>query len=161
MATHFMQHDDDTSWLTDIPEELPILPLRNTVVYPFLVLPLTLTVPRSIALIEAALHGDRLIGLVAMKDSTVEEQMPSQLFETGTVARVQHAFRTPDNAFQVVVQGIERFRIEAWGETTPYLQARTVLAPDTVDADMETEALQRSLRDLAQEVMELLPRIPQ
>jgi ATP-dependent Lon protease len=118
-------------------------------------------VPRSVALIEAALHGDRLIGLVAMKDSTVEEPMPGQLFETGTVARVQHAFRTPDNAFQVVVQGIERFRIEAWGETTPYLQARTVLAPDTVDADMETEALQRSLRDLAQEVMELLPRIPQ
>ena len=161
MATHFMQHDDDAFRLTDIPEELPILPLRNTVVYPFLVLPLTLTVSRSVALIEAALHGDRLIGLVAMKDSTVEEQMPGQLFETGTVARVQHAFRTPDNAFQVVVQGIERFRIEAWGETMPYLQARTVLAPDTVDADMETEALQRSLRDLAQEVMELLPRIPQ
>jgi ATP-dependent Lon protease len=156
-----MQHDDDASRLTDIPEELPILPLRNTVVYPFLVLPLTLTVPRSVALIEAALHGDRLIGLVAMKDSTVEEPMPDDLFETGTVARVQHAFRTPDNAFQVVVQGIERFRIEAWGETTPYLQARIALAPDTVDADMETEALQRSLRDLAQEVMELLPRIPQ
>ena len=107
MATHFMQHDDDAFRLTDIPEELPILPLRNTVVYPFLVLPLTLTVPRSVALIEAALHGDRLIGLVAMKDSTVEEPMPGQLFETGTVARVQHAFRTPDNAFQVVVQGIE------------------------------------------------------
>jgi ATP-dependent Lon protease len=161
MATHFMQHDDDASRLTDIPEELPILPLRNTVVYPFLVLPLTLTMPRAVALIEAALHGDRLIGLVAMKDSTVEEQMPGQLFEIGTVARVGHAFRTPDNALQVVIQGIERFRIEAWGETTPYLQARIALAPDTVDADMETVALQRSLRDLAQEVMELLPRIPQ
>jgi ATP-dependent Lon protease len=159
MATHFMQHDDDASRLADIPEELPILPLRNTVVYPFLVL--TLTLPRAVALIEAALHGDRLIGLVATKDSTVEEQMPDQLFETGTVARVGHAFRTPDNAFQVVVQGIERFRIEAWRETTPYLQARIALAPDTVDADMETEALQRSLRDLTQEVMELLPRIPQ
>jgi ATP-dependent Lon protease len=67
MATHFMQHDEDASRLTDIPEELPILPLRNTVVYPFLVLPLTLTVPRSVALVEAALHGDRLIGLVATK----------------------------------------------------------------------------------------------
>jgi ATP-dependent Lon protease len=156
-----MQHDEDASRLTDIPEELPILPLRNTVVYPFLVLPLTLTVPRSVALVEAALHGDRLIGLVATKDSTVEEQMPEQLFETGTVARVQHAFRTPDNAFRAVVQGIERFRIEAWGETVPYLQARIVLAPDTVDTDMETEALQRNLRDLTQEVMELLPRIPQ
>jgi Lon protease-like protein len=158
---HFMQHDDDASRLTDIPEELPILPLRNTVVYPFLVLPLNLTVPRAVALIEAALHGDRLIGLVAMKDSTVKEQMPEQLFKTGTVAKVGHAFRTPDNAFQVVVQGIERFRIEAWGETSPYLQARITLAPDTVDADMETEALQRSLRDLTQEVLELLPRIPQ
>jgi ATP-dependent Lon protease len=161
MATHFMQLDDDVFQLTNIPEELPILPLRNTVVYPFLVLPLTLTIPRSVALIEAALHGDRLIGLVAMKDGTVEEPMPDQLFETGTVARVQHAFRTPDNAFQAVVQGIERFRIEAWGETTPYLHARIALAPDTVDADMETDALQQSLRELTQEVMELLPRIPQ
>ncbi len=88
MATHFMQHDDDAFQLTDIPEELPILPLRNTVVYPFLVLPLTLTEPRSIALIEAALHGDGLIGLVAMKDSTVEEQMPDQLFETGHLGDV-------------------------------------------------------------------------
>jgi ATP-dependent Lon protease len=101
-----MQRDDDASRLTDIPEELPILPLRNTGVYPLLVLPLTLTVPRSIALMEAALPGDRLIGLVAMQDSTVEEPMPDQLFETGTVASVQHAFRTPDNAFQVVVQGL-------------------------------------------------------
>jgi ATP-dependent Lon protease len=161
MATYVMQHDDDASRLTDIPEELPILPLHNTVVYPFFVLPLTLTVPRYVALIETALHRDRLIGLVATKDSTVEEQMPEQLFKTGTVARVQHAFRTPDNAFQAVVQGIERFRIRAWGETTPYLHARIALAPDTVDADIEMEALQHSLRDLAPEVMKLLPRIPQ
>ena len=161
MATHFMQHDDDAFQLTDIPEKLPILPLRNTVVYPFLVLPMTLITPRSVALVDAALLGDRLIGLVAMKDSAVEEPMPDQLFEAGTVARVQHAFRTPDNALQVVVQGIERFRIEAWEETAPYLHARIALAPDAVEADIETEALQRSLRELTQEVMELLPHIPQ
>jgi hypothetical protein len=76
-----------------------------------------------------------------MKERTVEEQMPDQLFETGTIASVQHAFRTPDKAFQVVVQAIEGCRIEAWREIMPDLQAHIALAPDTMDADMETQHL--------------------
>jgi len=76
MTTHFMQPDDHTSHLDHIPQELPILPLRNTLMYPFVMLPLGVGIPRSVKLIEETLQGDRLLGLVAMKDSTVQEPMP-------------------------------------------------------------------------------------
>jgi ATP-dependent Lon protease len=155
-----MQPDTDTSHLAKVPRDLPILPLRNTLAYPFSVLPLAVGVPRSVRLIEDALQGDRLIGLAAIKDSTVEEPMPGQIYETGTVAMIQRVARTPDNSLQVVVQGIERFRIAQWLETTPYLCARIALAPDVVEADVEIEALQRSVRALAQEVVALSPHLP-
>ena len=160
MATHFMQPDDHASHLDHIPQELPILPLRNTLMYPFVMLPLGVGIPRSVKLIEEALQGDRLIGLVAMKDSTVQEPMPEQVFETGTIGSIQHVSRGPDNTLQIVVQGIERFRIEQWLDPTPYLRARIVVAPDVVESDTETEALQRSLRDLTHDVLELSPQVP-
>jgi ATP-dependent Lon protease len=160
MATHFMQPDENASQLAKVPPDLPILPLRNTLAYPFSVLPLAIGIPRSLKLIEDALQGDRLIGLTAIKDSSVDTPMPGQLYETGTLATIQRAARTPDNALQIVVQGIERFRIAHWLETTPYLRARIALAPDVVEADVEMEALQRSVRDLAQEVVALSPQLP-
>jgi ATP-dependent Lon protease len=160
MATHFMQADERTSHLDKIPQELPILPLRNTLMYPFVVMPLGVGMARSVKLVEETLQGDRLIGLVAMKDATVQEPMPGQVFETGTIGSIQHVSRGPDNALQIVVQGIERFRIAQWLDPTPYLRARIALAPDVVTSDTETDALQRSLRDLIHDVMELSPQVP-
>jgi ATP-dependent Lon protease len=160
MATHFMQADEHTSLLDNIPQELPILPLRNTLMYPFVVMPLGVGMPRSVKLIEETLQGNRLIGLVAMKDASVQEPMPDQVFETGTIGAIQHVSRSPDNALQVVVQGIERFRIDQWLGSTPYLRARIVLAPEVVTSDTETDALQRSLRELIHDVMELSPQVP-
>jgi ATP-dependent Lon protease len=143
-----------------MPHELPILPLRNTLAYPFSVLPLAVGIARSVKLIEDALQGNRLIGLVAMQDSTVEEPMPGQVYETGTLALIQRVARTPDNALQVVVQGVERFRVETWLDTRPYLRARIAMAPDMVETDVEMEALQRSLLTLAQEVVALSAHMP-
>ncbi len=160
MVTHFMQPDDEASQVSKVPEELPILPLRNTLAYPFSVMPLAVGIPRSVKLIEDALQGDRLIGLVAMRDSTVEEPAAGQTYDVGTVALIQRVARTPDNGLQVVVQGLERFRIQEWLEPTPYLRARIALAPDVVETDVEMEALQRSVRELAKEVVALSPQIP-
>ncbi len=159
MTAHFMQPEESIK-LTDIPSELPILPLRNTVAYPFTILPLAIGIARSVRLIEDALEKDRLIGLVAMKDPEVQEPLPGQVYETGTVALIQRVARTPDNTLQVVVQGIERFRVESWLDPSPYLRGRIVLAPDTVEEDVELDALKRSLADLSREVMSLLPNVP-
>jgi ATP-dependent Lon protease len=82
------------------------------------------------------------------------------MYETGTMANIQNVSRTPDNTLQVVVQGIERFRIAEWVQTTPYLRARITLASDLVESDVELEALQGTLRELAQEVVALSPHVP-
>lgn len=156
----FMQPDDNEEIIATIPDELPILPLRNTVAYPFSVLPLMVGVPRSVKLIEDALEGDRIIGLLTMKDPSVEEPRPGQIYEIGTVAKVYRVSKAPDNTLQVIVHGLERFRVEKWLEPTPYLRARIALAPDVVDPGLELDALQRSLRDLAQEVISLSPNLP-
>lgn len=87
-----------------------MLPLRNTIAYPFVVLPLVIGIPRSIKLIEDALEGDRLIGLLAMKDPSIAEPQPDQIYTTGTVAMVSQVNRTSSKTLQVVVQGIERFK---------------------------------------------------
>src|SRR5499427_2896699 len=157
---NFMQPDEQTTRLATIPSDLPILPLRNTLAYPFSVMPLAIGIPRSIRLIEDALQGNRLIGLVGMPDGQVEEPMPGQMYDIGTMANIQNVSRTPDNTLQVVVQGIERFRITEWVQTTPYLRARITLASDIVEADVELEALQGTLRDLAQQVVALSPHVP-
>jgi ATP-dependent Lon protease len=158
---NFMQPEDNAELVKNIPADLPILPLRNTVSYPFSILPLMVGIPRSVKLIEDALKGNHLIGLVAMKDASIEEPQPGQIYETGTVAKVYHVVRAPDNSLQAVVQGLERFRIEHWLETEPYLRARVKLTPDVVETDLELDALQRNLRDLAREVVALMPNLPE
>jgi len=157
----FIESEDNVDVLRNIPEELPILPLRNTVAFPFSALPLVVGIPRSVKLVEDAREGNRLIGLLATKDPSVEEPKPGQIYETGTVAKVYHMVRTPNDTLQVVVQGIERFRVEHWVDTEPYLRARIKLIPDVVESGIELDALQRTLRDLAQEVLALLPNLPE
>ena len=153
--------EDHSEYIAKIPSDLPILPLRNTVAYPFSILPLVVGVPRSVQLIKDALKGDRLIGLVAMKDPAIEEPEPGQIYEVGTVARVFHVIESPDNTMQVVVQGLERLRIEHWLETDPYLRAHIAVSPDVVESGLELDALERSLRDLAQEIVALSPHFPE
>jgi ATP-dependent Lon protease len=155
---NFMQSEVNPS--IQIPDELPILPLRNTLAYPFLVLPLAVGISRSIRLIEDALQGRRLIGLVAMQDPTIEQPMPGEIHEVGTIATIQRVSRGPDNSMQVVVEGIERFRVVEWTSTEPYLRARISLIPDILDQDVELDALQRSLRDITREVVALSPHLP-
>ncbi len=145
----------------NIPPELPILPLRNTVAFPFTVLPLTVGIPRSVKLINEAMEGNRIIGLVAMKDPSIELPGPDEVYTVGTVAQILKVVKAPDESLQVVVQGLERFKIEYWTATTPYLKARIVLAPDRVEAEsVELEALRRTLIDLAQKFVQFMPNIP-
>ena len=146
--------------IAKVPRELPILPLRNTVAFPFGIIPLAVGIPRSVKLVEEALGRDRLIGLVAMKQPDIEEPMPDQIHSVGTVALIHRVLRTEDENLQVIVQGLERFKIEEWTETQPYLKARIRLTPDQIEEGLEVEALQRSLVQVAKEVIALMPDLP-
>jgi ATP-dependent Lon protease len=153
-------HADDSEKVQTIPEELPILPLRNTVAFPFTVMPLAVGIPRSVKLIEEAVEGNRLIGLVAMKDPSIEEPMPGEVYEVGTVAIIQRVAKASDGSLQVVIQGLERFKIERWLEPQPYLRARIETAPDEEEESVEVEALKRSLLDMARRLVSLTPQLP-
>jgi ATP-dependent Lon protease len=152
--------DQDPEEVKTIPNELPILPLRNTVAYPFTVLPLAVGIERSIRLITEAVEGDRLIGLVAMKDPEVEQPVPGQVYETGTVALIQRVIKAEDGSMQVVVQGVERFKVETWTQTEPYLKARIKVTPEHIEETIEAEALRRNLLDLARQLVHLVPNLP-
>ncbi len=156
----FFKPENHKDRLSAIPEVLPILPLRNTIVFPFSIQPLAVGIPRSVKLIEDAIKKDSLIGLVASKDGTIEEPKPGQVYEIGTVAMINRAVQTKDNNLNVVIQGMERFRVENWEATDPYLTARIALAPETIEEGLELDARIQGLRSLAKEIVRLSPDLP-
>ncbi|HEY9595912.1 MAG TPA: endopeptidase La [Spirochaetia bacterium] len=158
MANIFRPRNSEQS--VSVPRELSILPLRDSVAYPFSVLPLTVAVPRSVKLVEEALKGDSLVGIVATIDKSVEEPLPGQVHEMGTMARILKAVRGNDGTMQIVVQGLERFRVLHWIAPNEYLRARVVAAPELVEQDLEIEALMTSLKEIGKEVIGLSPNIP-
>ncbi len=143
-----------------IPSMLPILPLRNTVVYPQTVLPLSADQPRSIRLVDAAVAGDRLIGLVTMTDPSVDIPGPEDVYLTGTVAMVHRLLRAPDGSVRLIIQGLRRFRLVEWVAEEPYLQARIELHPEQLVASVEIEALSRNLLELFGRYVNLTPHLP-
>ncbi len=143
-----------------IPEELPILPLRNTVALPYLVMPLAVGIPRSIKLIEDVEKGNRLLGLVMMTDPAIETPTKEQVYTVGTVAVVHRLMRGDDGTLTVFIQGIERFRIKEWTTEEPYLKAKIDLIPDIAENNIIEEALRRNLIDVATQLAQLIPQFP-
>jgi len=143
-----------------IPQDLPILPLRNTVVFPLTVLPLSAEQARSIRLVDDAVVGDRIIGLVAMKDPTVEQPGPDEVYKIGTAALIHRLLKAPDGSVRLIIQGMERFEIDEWLTETPYLRAVLHLRPDIVEETVEVEALTRNLTDLFRRLIALVPHLP-
>ncbi len=146
--------------LSNIPEELPILPLRGLVVYPQTAVPLTIGQPRSIRLVDDAMGAEKLIGLVTSKDPDLENPGPADLYEVGTVAMIHRMFRTPDGTIRLLVQGISRFHINEFTSTDPYLKARVTLTPETAEEGLESEALARNARDQFTHIAEMIPSFP-
>ncbi len=144
----------------EVPAELPILPLKDTVVYPFAVMPLGVGKERSIKLIDDVMRGARLVGLVAQKDENIEEASPDEVFRVGTVARIARLLRIPDGTMQIIVQGLERFIVDEWIEEKPYLRAKVHAAPDVEEEGIEIEALKRTAIDLFQRLVNLVQYLP-
>ena len=161
MLPWFNMQDQDLDKLIDlVPEEIPILPLRNTVAFPYIVMPLAVGIPRSVQLIEEAERGNRIIGLAAMKDPSVEVPDSSEVFKTGTVAVIHRVMRGDDDTLTVFIQGLERIKIKQWTQEDPYLRAKIAIDPDTVEDSIVEEALRRNLLDVAMELAELIPQFP-
>ncbi|MGW8142984.1 MAG: endopeptidase La [Anaerolineales bacterium] len=162
------KEDEDQSGIANeaelfdqIPPELPILPLRGVVVYPQTAVPLTIGQPRSIRLVDDVMAGeDRLIGLVASKDPELDAPAPEDLYKVGTVAIVHRLFRAPDGTIRLLVQGLARFHLGEFVHLDPYLKAKIELFPETMEDDLEVEALARNIRDQFEHIAEMIPSIP-
>lgn len=148
--------------IPEIPDILPILPLRGVVVFPHTGVPLTIGQPRSINLVDDVVASNRLVGLVASKNPDLEKPGPDDLFSVGTVATVHRLFRAPDGTIRLLVQGLVRFRLGEFIEEEPYLRAKIEPYPESIeDGGLELEALARNVRNQFEHIAEMVPSIPQ
>jgi ATP-dependent Lon protease len=156
------EDSSDDSGLRDaeMPDTLPILPLRGVVVYPQTAVPLTIGQPRSIKLVDDILAGDKLVGLVASRNPELDEPGPEDLYTVGTIATVHRLLRAPDGTIRLLVQGLERFRLGEMIETEPYLKAKIHLAPEIEETGLQVDALARNARDQFGQIAELIPSFP-
>lgn len=145
---------------TQVPDELPILPLRGLVVYPQTAMPLNIGQPRSVRLVDEVVTGDRLIGLVASKNPELETPGPDEIYTIGTMAVVLRLFRAPDGTIRLLVQGLARIRIDSYTSQEPYLKARVTHVPETMESGIEVEALMRNVIDQFTRLADLVPSIP-
>jgi ATP-dependent Lon protease len=144
-----------------IPDELSILPLRNTVLFPGVVLPITVGRDKSIKAVNDAYRTDKLIGVVAQKDSTVEDPIIADLASVGTVARIVKLIKMPDGGTTIIIQGRKRFKIDAITTEDPYFKASiTILNDEVGEDDAEFDAYISSIKDLAAQIIHLSPNLP-
>src|SRR5450432_2736488 len=153
------EHDNLTD--TEIPKELPILPLRNTVLFPGVVLPITVGRDKSIKAVHDAYRTDKLIGVLAQKDSSVEDPSFSQLVEVGTIARIIKVIKMPDGGTTVILQGKRRFKVGSILTEDPYFKAQVILLQEEeAPKDQDFEAYVSNIKDLAAQIIQLSPNIP-
>lgn len=142
----------------DFPEVLPLLPLRNTVIYPNQVQPLAVGRPKSLVLLEQ-LEDPKYIALVSQRDGQTEEPKLAELYEFGILARVEKAFKMPDDSEHIIIQGIRRIRVNSLVKTKPYLVADVSYLEDSETENIALHALAKRCRALFEEIVGLSPVI--
>lgn len=147
----------------DLPEELSILPIKNTVLFPGVVIPITVTRQKSIRLIKKAYQGNRIVGVIAQKTKNAEEPTAEDLYQYGTIARIIKMLVLPDGNTTIIIQGKNRFSVKQFLNEDPYLTARVELLSDPKPEKKghELKALVQSLQDAASKILKLNPEIPQ
>ena len=152
--------DSEDSPLSDVVDDLPVLPLRGIVVYPMMWLPLTIGQERSIQMVEETLPQSRIIALVTSKDESVEEPSPEQIYEIGTAAQVHRVLKAPDGTIRLAVQGLERIRLTEFVQGKPYLRARVEVLPETLEEGLDIDGTARAVQDLFRRLVQLDSQMP-
>ena len=156
------EEDEERLNAEEMPNALAILPLRNTVLFPGVVIPITVGRDKSIKLIKEANNGNKIIGVVSQKDAQVEDPQVDDLNVTGTVAKILRVFRMPDGNTTVIIQGQKRFDIQEFTQEEPYFKAVVSSFHETKPSkgDKEFAALVESVKDVALQIIKDSPNIP-
>jgi len=149
------------SGLLQLPQQLPVLPLRGLVVFPMTAVPIRVGQPRSVQLIDEVVAGKRLVGLVTSRDPALESPGPDDVYRVGTVAAVHRLFKAPDGTLTLIMQGLFRMRVDEFVSQVPYMVARVSVAPEKVETSPEVEALRRNIADGFRRLTELAPAVPE
>ena len=156
-----LNEDAENSDEQAIPAELPLLPLRNTVLFPGVVIPITVGRDKSIKAVNDAYKTDKLVGVVSQKDSNVEEPTVSDLVDIGTIAKIVKLIKMPDGGTTIIIQGKKRFKTEEITSDTPYFKAKvTVLEDEPLTNDSDFDAMVGSIKELAAQIIQLSPNMP-
>jgi ATP-dependent Lon protease len=159
-----LEHEETTPVDLDvvaIPQELAVLPLRDTVVFPESMTPLAIGQERSIKLVDDVVGGDRMLALLTTRDPDNEQPGFEDLYEVGTAAVIHKMIRVPDGTLRVLVQGLRRIRLEEPVADEPYLVGRFVEVPDVLEETPEVEALTRNVQALFARIIALVPYLPE
>lgn len=155
--------DGDDAELTnlEVPDNLPILPLRNTVMFPGVVLPISVGRQKSLQLIQEVYRGNRLIGTVAQKDGNIEDPQQADLYNIGTIAQVLKILEMPDGSTSVIIQGKRRFEIDEYTQEFPYYRAKVkaLIDDQPKDDSVEFSAVVGSLKDLSIKIAQYTSQI--
>ena len=138
-------------------ENLPILPLRNSVLFPGLIIPLVIGRKKTVELLNTIDGKPVIIGVLTQRDKEINDPLAGDMFTTGTTARIIKIVREREQGIDILVQGIERFKVKEFKQSEPYPTASVEIIPNDEREDVEIEALMRHLKDLTNEVLELIP----
>ena len=143
-----------------IPDQLPILPLRDFVVFPYMVTPLIIARPKSMRLIDEVMESNKLLGLIAQQQPELADPGDDNLFRYGTAAYVLKMLKFPDGSLRILVQGISRLKVVQFIQNEPFFVARIKKLQDKIEMDLEVQALIRNISNQFQRIMTLVPNLP-
>ncbi|MGB1448279.1 MAG: endopeptidase La [Flavobacteriaceae bacterium] len=154
--------DEEALELEELPDAVPILPLRNTVLFPGVVIPITVGRDKSIQLIKDANKGDKVIGVVAQKDQAVEDPSVLDIYSLGTVAQILRVLTMPDGNTTIIIQGKKRFEVEQVITEVPYIKAKIKAVADdkSLHESSEFSAIVESIKELALKIIQESQNIP-
>jgi len=145
----------------EIPEFLPILPLRNSVLFPNSIIPIDVGRKKSVRLVEEAIAKEKpIIGIVTQRDARIEEPGPADLYTVGCAARILKVIKLAKDSFSVILQGVSRVRMVELGSQDPYMIAKIQVLPDPAGSSAELDALVVNVKDVAKRVIKLMPELP-
>ncbi len=140
--------------------DLPILAIRNTVIFPVLAFPINVGRRKSLQAVERALESGKLLGILAQRDAKNENPSPDDLYEVGTVVKILKSVKMPGNKLSVIIQGLARIRVRRFAHTDPYLRAEVAVFEEPGEHPSELDSKMNNLRELAQRIIDLSPQIP-
>ncbi len=145
----------------EIPDTLPILPLRNSVLFPGAIIPIDVGRRKSVRLVEDAIAKERpVIGILTQKDARTEDPGSGDLYMVGCAARILKVIKLAKDNFSVILQGVSRFEVSTFDGAEPFLAAKVRSVPDPTASDVELDALVMNLKDIAKRVVKLMPELP-